>query len=46
MDQKTGDLGEVKFNDGVTKKLELFLVEKVLPKFLSADQKVDKWQEC
>jgi hypothetical protein len=46
MDQKTRDLGEVKFNDGVAKKLELFLVEKVLPKFLSADQKVDKWQEC
>jgi hypothetical protein len=33
MDQKTRDLGEVKFNDGVAKKLELILVEKVLPKF-------------
>jgi hypothetical protein len=42
MDQNFGALGEVKLNDGVAKKVELVLVEKVLPKFLSADQKVDK----
>jgi hypothetical protein len=36
----------VKFNDDVTMELELVLVDKVLPIFLSADQKVDKWQEC
>jgi hypothetical protein len=46
MDQKTGDLWEVKFNDSVAKKLEVVLMEKVLPKFLAANQKVDKWQEC
>jgi hypothetical protein len=46
MDQKTEDLGEVKFNDGVATKLEMVLVEKIVPIFLSAGQKVDKWQEC
>jgi hypothetical protein len=34
MDAKTGELGEVKFNDGVaSKSLELLLVQKVLPHF-------------
>jgi hypothetical protein len=33
MDEKTGELGEIKFNDGVTKILESVLVQKVLPHF-------------
>jgi hypothetical protein len=35
MAEKTGELGEVKFNDVVAKILKLVLVQKVLPHFLN-----------
>jgi hypothetical protein len=46
VNEKTGELGEVKFNDGVAKNLELVLVQKVLPHFLNEASKLTDWKEC
>jgi hypothetical protein len=46
MDEKTGELGEVKFNDGVAKSLDLVLVQKTLTHFLNEASKLTDWKEC
>jgi hypothetical protein len=46
MDEKAGELGEVKFNDGVATSLELVLVQKALPHFFDEASKLTDWKEC
>jgi hypothetical protein len=44
MDEKTGGLGEVKFNDGYAKDVKKFM-SSILPKLLTkADSKCSQWE--
>jgi hypothetical protein len=46
MDEKTGDLGEVKFNDGHAKDVEKVL-SSILPKLLTeAESNCSQWKKC
>jgi hypothetical protein len=46
MDEKTGELGEVKFNDGYAKDVEKVL-SSILPKLLTkAESKCSQWKIC